>query len=271
MTLATTAPRTGYASVNGLEMYYEIHGSGQPLLLLHGALSATETSFGAILPALAESRQVISVEQQAHGRTADIDRPLRTAQMAQDTAALLQHIGIGQADVLGYSMGAGIAFELAIRHPEVVRKVVAISIAYNTDGFHPGLLAGLEGLRAEHLAGTPWQVEYARTAPRLEDYPELVAKVTDLNMNIPSWPAEAVSSIKAPVLIVIGDSDIVTPEHGVEMFRLLGGGVVGDQVGLPASQLAILPGTPHSTIMQRADLRLPMIASFLDTPLPGSG
>jgi pimeloyl-ACP methyl ester carboxylesterase len=269
--LTTTVPRTGYAPVNGLQMYYEIHGGGRPLLLLHGALSATETSFGAVLPALAEDREVISVEQQAHGRTADIDRPLRTVQMAQDTAALLEHIGIRRADVLGYSMGAGIALELAIRHPELVRKVVAISVSYNADGFHPGLLAGLEGLRPEHLAGTPWQEEYARTAPRPEDYPRLVAKVTDLNMNMPAWPAEAVSSIRAPVLIIIGDSDIVTPEHGVAMFRLLGGGVVGDTVGLPASQLAILPGTPHSTIMQRADLLLPMITAFLDAPVPGGG
>jgi pimeloyl-ACP methyl ester carboxylesterase len=268
MTLATTAPRTGYAPVNGLEMYYEIHGSGRPLLLLHGALSATETSFGAVLPALAESRQVISAEQQAHGRTADIDRPLRTTQMAADSAALLRHLGIDRVDVLGYSMGAAIALELAIRQPELVRKVVAVSIAYNTEGLHPGLLAGLEGLRPEHLAGTPWQQEYARTAPRPEDYPRMVAKVTDLNMNIQSWPAEAVSSMKAPILIVIGDSDIVTPEHAVEMFRLVGGGVVGDTAGLPASQLAILPGTPHSTIMQRADLLVPMIQAFLDAPLP---
>jgi pimeloyl-ACP methyl ester carboxylesterase len=266
--VATTAPRTGYAPVNGLDMYYEVHGSGPPLVLLHGALSATETSFGALWPTLAATRQVISIEQQAHGHTADIDRPLRTPQMADDTAALLRYLGIDQADVLGYSMGGGVALELAVQHPDLVRKLVVISVSYTTEGLHPGLLEGLKDLRPEQMVGTPWHDEYLRTAPRPEDFPRLFAKVTDLNMNMPSWSADAVSSITAPTLTVIGDSDIVRPEHAVEMFRLRGGGVVGDWAGLPASQLAILPGTSHSTITQRADLLLPIITSFIDAPMP---
>lgn len=257
-----------YAPVNGLKMYYEIHGSGQPLVLLHGAMSAIGTSFGKILPSLAKTRQVIAIDQQAHGRTADIDCPLTNQQMAEDTAALLRYIGIEKADFFGYSMGSGTALQVAIHHPDLVRKLVLASITYNNDGFHPGLLEGLANMKPENMIGTPWQEEYARIAPHPEDWPRLVAKVTDLNMHIPNLPAEAIRSIKAPTLIIIGDSDIVRPEHAVEMFRLLGGGVFGDAVGLPNSQLAVLPGTSHVSLVDRVNLLLDIIPPFLDAPLP---
>ncbi len=260
--------RGAYASVNGLNMYYEIHGTGRPLVLLHGALSAIDTSFGKVLPSLAKTWQVIAIEQQAHGHTADIDRPLTIEQMADDTAALLQHIGIEHADIFGYSMGAGIALQIAIGHPDLVRKLVVAAVTYNSDGFHPGLLAGMETLKPEDLAGSPWQEEYARTAPNPEDWPTLVAKVKQLDREFQDWPAEAIQSIKAPTLVIIGDSDIVRPEHAVEMFRLLGGGVPGDVAGLPNSQLAVLPGTTHVTLVERADLLLAIIPSFLDAPMP---
>jgi pimeloyl-ACP methyl ester carboxylesterase len=260
--------KSGYAPVNGLKMYYEIHGAGKPLVLLHGALSATETSFGKLLPTLTKTRQVIAVEQQAHGRTADIDRPLTFEQMADDTAALLRHLGIEQADFFGYSMGSGIAMMIAIRYPNLVRKLALAAVTYNIDGFHPGLLAGMEGLQPEHLAGSPFQEEYARTAPNPKDWPTLIAKTKQMNRQIPSWSSETVQGIKTPTLIIIGDSDIVRPEHAVEMFRLLGGGVVGDTVGLPNSQLAVLPGTTHVTLVHRADLLLAIIPAFLDAPMP---
>ncbi|MDP9482047.1 MAG: alpha/beta hydrolase [Chloroflexota bacterium] len=266
--MVDTATRTGYVPVDGLEVYYEIHGSGRPLILLHGALSATESSFGALWPTLAQTHQVISVEQQAHGHTADIDRPLTIPQMARDTSAVLDHLGIAQADVIAYSMGAGIALEIAIKWPDLVRKLVVVSVAHQTAGLHPGLLEGLDEIKPENLVGTPWHEEYLRIAPRPDDFATLVAKVGEMNRHIPEWPADAVASIEAPTLIVVGDSDIVRPEHAVEMFRLRGGGLIGDLAGLPASQLAILPGTPHSTITQRADLLLPMITSFLDAPMP---
>jgi pimeloyl-ACP methyl ester carboxylesterase len=264
--------RSGYAPVNGLNMYYEIHGTGTgtPLVLLHGAFSAIGTSFGKVLPGLAESRQVIGVELQGHGRTADIDRPLTLDQMADDVAALLRYLKIERADFFGYSMGAGVTAHIAIRHPEVVRKLVVASLAYNNEGLHPGLLAGLENLKPEQMAGSPWQQEYARTAPKPEDWPRLITKVTQLNMHIPDVPAEVVRSIKAPTLIIIGDSDIVRPEHAVEMFRLLGGGVIGDNVGLPDSQLAVLPGTTHVTLVNRAGWLVSMITEFLDAPMPAA-
>jgi pimeloyl-ACP methyl ester carboxylesterase len=151
-----------YASVNGLKIYYEIHGTGRPLVLLHGALSATNTSFGKLLPSLAMIRKVISIEQQAHGHTADTDRPLTIKQMADDTVALLRQLKVENADFFGYSMGAGIALYIAIQYPDLVRKLVVASVTYNNNGFQPGLLSGMENLKPENLAGTPWQEEYAK-------------------------------------------------------------------------------------------------------------
>jgi pimeloyl-ACP methyl ester carboxylesterase len=262
----TTGKGSGhYASVNGLNMYYEVHGKnkGRPLVLLHGALSATGTSFGELIPTLAKSRRVISIEQQAHGHTADIDRPLRIEQMAEDTVALLREIGVGNADFFGYSMGAGVALDLGVRHPDMVHKLVLASVVSNTGGLHPGLLEGIAQLKPENLYGTPFHEEYLRTAPRPQDFAKLVERVKDLNANLPTTPDSAIRSMKAPTLLVIGDSDIVRPEHSVELFRLLGGGVAGDNAGLPNSQLAVLPGTTHVTLVHRADLLLPIIPAFL--------
>lgn len=266
----------GYVAVNGLNMYYEMHGTGTgtgsgsdvPLVLLHGGMSATGTSFGKLLPGLAQSRRIIALEQQAHGHTADIDRPLSMEQMADDTAAALQQLGITNADILGYSVGAGIALQVAIRHPEMARKLVLISVTYNSAGLHPGLQEGIANVTPEAFAGTPFYEEYLQIAPRPEDFPRLVERMKQLDSQVQDWPAEAIQAIKSPVLLIIGDSDIIRPEHAVEMFRLLGGGVMGDMAGLPNSQLAILPGTTHITVVHRADLLLTIIPAFLDAPMP---
>jgi pimeloyl-ACP methyl ester carboxylesterase len=254
--------------VNGLNMYYEIHGTGKPLVLLHGAFSAIGTSFGKVLPSLAESRQIIAFEMQAHGRTADIDRPLSPEQMADDTVAALRQLGIEDADFFGYSMGAGVALRVAIRHPEAVRKLVLASVTYNKSGLHSGLMEGLAEMKPEMMFGSPWHQEYTQIAPNPEDFPTLFAKKTQMDRETQDLPAEAIESIEAPTLLIIGDSDIVRPEHAVEMFRLLGGGVMGDLAGLPNSQLAILPGTTHVTLVDRADWLVSMIGEFLDTPRP---
>jgi pimeloyl-ACP methyl ester carboxylesterase len=262
------APKTGYAPVNGLQMYYEIHGTGRPLVLLHGALTTVDTSFGKLLPELAKTRQVIAVEQQAHGHTADIDRPLSYEQMADDTAALLRHLGLEEADVFGYSMGAGVALQLAIRNPRLVRKLVLAAGSYNSNGMYPEMLAGIEHLTPEALAGSPFEQAYVRTAPNPAHWARLVNKVKELDMKPQAWAPEDVRAIPSPTLIIIGDSDIIRPEHAVDMFRLRGGGVPGDLTGLPSSQLAVLPGTTHVGLIDRADLLLPIIPAFLDAPLP---
>ncbi|HEX3050005.1 MAG TPA: alpha/beta hydrolase [Aggregatilineaceae bacterium] len=268
MTSITTT-KSGYAAVNGLKMYYEIHGTGQPLVLLHGAFSAIGTSFGQLLPSLSQTRQVIAFDLQAHGRTADIDRPLSLEQMADDVSAAIRHLGFDQADVLGYSMGAGVALHTVIRHPDVVRKLVLVSVTYKLDGVHPGLMDGFGDMQPEMMYGSPWHDEYMQIAPRPEDFNTLFAKKTAMDRGIKDLPAATIQAIQAPTLLVIGDSDLVRPEHAVEMFRLLGGGVFGDMPpGLPKSQLAILPGTSHVSIVERADLLLPALTAFLDAPLP---
>ncbi len=255
----------GYAPVNGVRMYYEIHGNGTgtPLVLLHGSLSAIGTSFGQLLPGLAEGRRVIAVEMQAHGRTADIDRPLRVAHLADDVAALLRHLGVQRADLLGYSLGAGVALRVALDHPELVGKLVLVSVTYTKDGFHPGLLEGIGNLQPEHLAGSPFEQEYRDLAPDPAGFATLVAKTKDLDADLPDLTPDEVRGLRAPVLLVLGDSDIIRPEHAVEFFRLLGGGVPGDMAGLPASRLAVLPGTTHVTAVHRAAWLVPMVDEFL--------
>jgi pimeloyl-ACP methyl ester carboxylesterase len=266
--MTTTEAQTGYAPVNGLEMYYEVHGTGRPLVLLHGNLSAINVDFGRILPSFAKSRQVVAVEQQAHGHTADIDRPLSIRLWAEDTVALLRHLGIEQADLFGYSSGSAVAMQIAIEHPELVGKLVIASASYRLDGLHPGLLDGIQQLQPEHLAGTPFQEEYARIAPNPDDWPTLISKIKQMDADLPEWSPEDIQAIKAPTLLIIGDSDIVRPEHAVEMFRLLGGGVVGDIAGLPRSRMAVLPGTTHITLVHRGDWLSSMVGEFLDAPAP---
>ncbi len=263
-----TASKGSYASVNGLKMYYEIHGSGRPLVLLHGALSTIEASFGKVLPSLAQTRQVVAIEQQAHGHTADIDRPLTDEQMAEDTAALLRQLKIENADFLGYSIGAGIALEFARRQPDLVRKLVVASPAYRRDGVYSEIWEGIETSKPEDLAGSPFREAYARTAPHPENWPTLIAKNKQHDQEFAGWPPKDILVIKAPTLVIIADSDIVRPEHAVELFRLLGGGVVGDVAGLPRSQLTVLPGTAHVTLVDRADWLLSMITAFLDASMP---
>jgi pimeloyl-ACP methyl ester carboxylesterase len=264
--------RGDYAEVNGLNMYYEVHGAGRPLLLLHGAYMTID-AMGEVLSRLAEGRQVIAVELQAHGRTADIDRPLGYEAMADDVAALLRHLEVEEADVFGFSMGGGVALQVAIRHPEVVRKLVVVSAAHTSESMHPELLEMIPSITPEVFAGTPIEEDYLRTAPNPDDFPELVAKLKQLDMEHFAWPPEDVRGIAAPTLLVVGDSDAVRLEHVIELFRLLGGGVMGDLTGLPKSQLAVLPGTTHfmppgSGILDRADWLLAIIPPFLDAPVP---
>lgn len=264
-------PAAGTIPVNGLEMYYEVHNpdNGVPLVLIHGAFSAIGTSFGQVLPALAESRTVIGLEMQGHGRTADIDRRLDPALMADDVAAAIAELGYEQADIMGYSMGGFIALHLGLRHPGKVRNLVLGSMTYRLDGVHPGLMDGFGEMVPEMMYGSPWHDEYLAIAPHPEDFDRLFAKKTAMDMAYEDIPAEKISDLSMPVLLIIGDSDLVRPEHAVEMFRLLGGGVFGDMPpGLPRSQLAILPGTGHVAMPMQVDLLKAIIPAFLDRQEP---
>jgi pimeloyl-ACP methyl ester carboxylesterase len=257
---------SGYGHVNGLDMYYEIHGAGPPLVLLHGAMGTIESCFERLLPRLAVTRTVVAVELQGHGHTADIDRPLSYQQMADDTVALVRTLDIEVADFVGYSMGGAVALQIAMRHPEVVRRLVdAGGSSYDSRGLYPEVIDAFE-TGPPDLSGSVWQQAYAKVAPDPGAWPTLVAKVNELDRQFPGWTDDQVRAVRTPTMLIIGDADIVRPEHTVAMFRLLGGGGVGDLIDAPPSQLAILPGTSHVGLLERVEWLQSMIIPFLDDP-----
>lgn len=262
---ANSAIKSGYAPVNGLNMYYEMQGNGQPLVLLHGGFGVVGrfAAFEELLPTLAKTRQVIAVELQGHGRTADIERPLSFEQMADDVAALIKHLGIEQADLFGFSLGGGVVQQTAIRHPEMVRKLVVASAPCKRDGWHTEDLAGMAAISAETMVNTPMHAAYLSVAPNPADWTRLADKTRQLLGQDYDWSAD-VTAIKAPTLLAVGDTDGVRLEHAVEMFRLLYG---GDMDKGPRSQLIVLPGTMHPMVLTRTDLLLPALTIFLDAPL----
>jgi pimeloyl-ACP methyl ester carboxylesterase len=252
-------------------MYYEIHGEGEPLVLLHGAYMTIDL-MGPLLHGLAASRRVIAVEQQGHGRTADIDRPLTYEQMADDTAQLIRRLDVEAADVVGYSMGGGVALQLTIRHPDVVRKLVLASAGFTSDSMHDVALEMFPSVTPELFAGSPIEEAYLRTAPDPGHFSKLVEKLKRLDTTPFAVPTEHIRAIAAPTMIVLGDSDGIRLEHAVELFKLRGGGVMGDLAGMPHSQLAVLPGTSHfvppgSGLLDRSEWLVAMIPPFLDAPI----
>lgn len=258
---------TNYVKVNGLELYYEIHGQGEPLVLLHGGLGSTGM-FAGLIPAMA-GRQVIAVDLQAHGRTADIERPMRYERMADDIAALVRHLGLSQVDLMGYSLGAGTALRTVVQHSELIRKLVLVSTPFKRKGWFPEVLAGMDQMgpqAAEMMKPSPIYQEYARIAPRPEDFPRLLEKVGDL-LRQDYDLSEKVAQIKAPTLLVFADSDSIPITHMAEFFGLLGGGKQDagwDGSKMPASRLAVLPGTTHYNILMS-----PMLASYVVSFLDG--
>jgi pimeloyl-ACP methyl ester carboxylesterase len=254
-------------NVNGMQMYYEVSGSGEPLIVLHGAYMNIP-SMGAIIPMLAKTHRVYAVELQGHGRTADTDRPITYPNMADDVAAFMDAVGLRKADVFGYSMGAAVGLQLAIRHPTKVNRLVAASVAYDAEGWQPEFKAMLPQMTVDMLAGTPLEREYRKLAPNPDGFRELARKLIALEHEPMAWKAD-VKALKAPVLIIAGDADVATLEHTVAMFRLLGGGAMGDMgKPLPASRLAILPATSHTAVITQADLLHALIEPFLRGETP---
>lgn len=262
--LGQPKPMTGYAPVNGLKMYYEIHGEGEPVVMLHGAFMSI-TGWADWVNELAKSRKVIAVEMQGHGRTADINRDMSAENLADDVAALLDHLKIPNADLIGYSMGGGVAMQTAIRHPEKVRKVVVISAVFRYEGWVKEGRDALPNITAEVFKGSPMEAEYKRLSPTPNEFPEFVRHVISAGTRPYDFGADKIKATKAPMFFIHGDADGVRLDHIAEMYRLKGGGEIhGDMMPRAASRLAIIPDTTHVTLMSRMSMIVPMINDFLD-------
>jgi pimeloyl-ACP methyl ester carboxylesterase len=262
----SAASSSGYTPVNGFEMYYEIHGAGNPLIVIPGGLM-TIGMMGPLLPALAETRQVVAVEPQGHGHTADAARPLTYEQTADDIAALIRYLRLERADVFGFSVGGGAALQTAIRHPKAVRKLVVVSAPYKYDGVYPEVHRLEASFHPDAPMLSPLREAYIREAPQPENWPRLIAKVKQSLVERYDW-TEQVAAIQAPTLIMVGDADTVRTDHAVEMFQLLGGGTAQSALGAPlVSQLAIVPGATEFILLARSELLHALITPFLNAPI----
>src|SRR4051812_13612460 len=266
LTLATALPggvaiaqtKSGHVAANGINYYYEIHGAGEPLLLLHGGLGSIDM-LRPLLPALSKNRRVIAVDLQGHGRTALGDRPISLIGMGDDMAVILKSLGVAQADVFGYSMGGGVAFRLAVQHPQRVRRLALASAGYAQDGFYPEMLpmqAQVGAAMAEHMKETPMYQSYVAVAPRPQDFPRLLDRMGEMMRKPYDW-SEDVKKLQMPVMLVYGDSDMYRPEHIVKFYQLLGGGLKDAGWGrenMSRNRLAILPDLTHYDIFLSPEL-----------------
>lgn len=253
-----TPQRSGYVTANGVNYYYAIYGTGEPLLLLHGGLGSIDM-FGPILPALARDRQVIGIDLHGHGRTELGDRPISLIDMGNDVAVVLRELGYEQVDALGYSLGGGVAFRLAVQHPEIVRRLALVSAGFAQNGFYPEMLpqqAQVSASAAEMMKETPMYRSYITIAPKPEDFPRLLDRMGEL-MRQPYDFSEDVQKLRMPVMLVFGDSDMYRPEHVVDFYQLLGGGLRDAgwmREHMSRNRLAILPGLTHYDIFLSPEL-----------------
>lgn len=253
--------------VNGMKMYYEVSGEGEPLVVLHGAYMNIP-SMGAIIPKLAETHKVYAIEFQGHGRTTDIDRPITYPNLAHYVAAFMDAVKLEKADVFGYSMGAAAGLQLAIRHPDKVNKLAAASVGYDAEGWQPEFKAFIPQMTVEMFVGMPFAEDYRKLAANPDGFPDLVKKLIQLEKEPMAWEPD-VKALKTPVLVIAGDADVATLEHTVALFRLLGGGAMGD-MGKPlsSSRLAILPATSHTAVINQTELLEAFIEPFLKGETP---
>ena len=264
---AQSAPVGDTVAVNGMDMYYEVSGTGDPLIVLHGAYMNIP-SMGEIIPLLAKTHKVYALEFQGHGRTTDIDRPITYPNLADDVAAFMDAVGVQKADVFGYSMGSAAGLQLAIRHPEKVDQLIAASVSYDIAGMQPEFGAMIPTMKPEMFVGTPMEDDWKKLAPNKDGFRAVVEKLIALEHEPMAWEAD-VKALKSPVLLIAGDADVVTLEHTVALFRLLGGGAMGD-MGKPlsASRLAILPATSHTAVIAQPELLHIFIEQFLQGQTP---
>jgi pimeloyl-ACP methyl ester carboxylesterase len=256
-----------YVDVNGMKMYYEVSGKGDPLIVLHGAHMDIMT-MGQIIPMLAETHEVYALEFQGHGHTADIDRPITYQNLADDVEAFMDAVGLEKADLLGYSMGGQVGLQLAIRYPEKVNRLIAASVAYDLEGWQPVYREFIPQMSVEMFLAMPFFAETHKQSANPDGYVAFLKKMITLEHEPMAWE-EDVKKLKAPVLIIAGDADVATLEHTVAMFRLLGGGVMGDMGNpLPESRLAILPATSHTAVINQVDLLIAFIEPFLKGEIP---
>ncbi|WP_218582935.1 alpha/beta fold hydrolase [Nocardia cyriacigeorgica] len=246
-----------YADINGGRMYYEVHGTGAPLILLHGGLLAGEATFGAMIPELTKTRQVIVLDLQAHGHSPDFDRPLSYEALADDVARLIDHLALGKADVLGYSLGGGVALQVAARNPDLVDRLIVASAPYRSSGWLPDTRAGMAMMDPDTMRQTPLYQMYAAAAPDPAGWTSLVTKTRQLLTQDYDWTAQ-LARIHAPTLVLAAETDALARDHAIEMTARLEADTPG------RARLEVLPGTTHNDIMLRPDLLLPLITGFLD-------
>jgi pimeloyl-ACP methyl ester carboxylesterase len=267
----TTTPKpakSGHVQANGIDYYYEIHGSGEPLLLLHGGLGSIDMFGSSLLPALAKTRQVIAVDLQGHGRTTLGDRPINLIDIANDLGVVLDKLGLKQVDVVGYSFGGGAGLRLAVQHPNVVRRLTVISAPYAQNGFFPEMLpqqAAVGAAMAEQMKETPMYKSYVAVAPNPKDFPRLLDRMGEFMRRPYDW-SEEVKRLSMPVMLVYGDADMVRPEHIVQFYQLLGGGLKDagwQREHMSRNRLAILPDVTHYDMFLSPDLAR-TILPFLD-------
>lgn len=261
---AQQKPTTGYAPVNGPNMYYEIHGEGEPVVLLHGAFMTITNNWDGWISELAKTRKVIAVEMQGHGRTADAARDMTSDNLADDVAALLSHLKVPRADLIGYSMGGTVAMQCAVRHPDKVRKVVVLSSPFRRDGVVKEGADALKSLTPELFAGSPLESDYKKLSPTPDDFPKFVMHMVAAMSKERDLTAAQLGATSSPMFFIFGDADGIRLDHVREMFRLKGGETHGDLGPRTSSRLAVLPDTTHVTLMQRSALIVPMVNDFLD-------
>jgi pimeloyl-ACP methyl ester carboxylesterase len=262
---------SGYAPINGLEMYYEVHGEGDPLVLLHGAYMSIPSNWDGLMPTLAQDHKVIAVELQNHGRTSDRDTPITYEGMADDVAALLDHLKIEKAALFGYSMGAAVAIRVAMQHPDKVTRIVAASGSISYDALPEGFADMVRTITPELFENTPFAAEYKRLSKTPENFPALVEKLKQLDLTPFSWSEAEFAKIDVPSLLIFGDADVIKVDHIAKMHKLLGGLTDGDTNGLPKTQLLVLPGTSHINVFfnpANVEIMKAVVPTFLKQDLP---